>query len=375
MTTQLEHFLNYYMNTEAPGYAVLVTGDWGTGKTFQVCHYLAEKERWYVSVYGLGSANDIHSAILSQIDPKLELTKTAVTKIGEMSKNVGGLFAVGNVLSGMANNILRCELKPCRTLVLDDLERTCLKMKDLLGVINEYVEHQDFRVVLVCNEKEMPKQFKRVREKIIGRTISIEPQISAALEVFMSEQNDDSAAKFLCSHQELISHLFSQSNTSSLRVLRQVVQDLGRLRHTLNHTHVSNKVAMRELLGIFISMNIEVRTGQLTAGDIRKRTRTRFKFDMSFDKSEKRDEKPPSIVMSEHKYQPVNFQSDVVSDLILADMLVYGRYVQDDIVRMLDESRHFLSPDDLPPWKIVIKFDTLDDVTVDSGIRRMKDQL
>ena len=117
MTTQLEHFLNYYMNTEAPGYAVLVTGDWGTGKTFQVCHYLAEKERWYVSVYGLGSANDIHSAILSQIDPKLELTKTAVTKIGEMSKNVGGLFAVGNVLSGMANNILRCELKPCRTLV------------------------------------------------------------------------------------------------------------------------------------------------------------------------------------------------------------------------------------------------------------------
>ena len=227
-------------------------------------------------------------------------------------------------------------------------------MKDLLGVINEYVEHQDFRVVLVCNEKEMPKQFKRVREKIIGRTISIEPQISAALEVFMSEQNDDSAAKFLRSHQELISHLFSQSNTSSLRVLRQVVQDLGRLRHTLNHTHVSNKVAMRELLGIFISMNIEVRTGQLTAGDIRKRTRTRFKFDMSFDKSEKRDEKPPSIVMSEHKYQPVNFQSDVVSDLILADMLVYGRYVQDDIVRMLDESRHFLSPDDLPPWKIVI---------------------
>ena len=109
MTTQLEHFLNYYMNTEAPGYAVLVTGDWGTGKTFQVCHYLAEKERWYVSVYGLGSANDIHSAILSQIDPKLELTKTAVTKIGEMSKNVGGLFAVGNVLSGMNTLITYCD--------------------------------------------------------------------------------------------------------------------------------------------------------------------------------------------------------------------------------------------------------------------------
>ena len=36
MTTQLEHFLNYYKKTESPGYAVLVTGEWGTGKTFQV---------------------------------------------------------------------------------------------------------------------------------------------------------------------------------------------------------------------------------------------------------------------------------------------------------------------------------------------------
>ena len=133
-------------------------------------------------------------------------------------------------------------------------------------------------------------------------------------------------------------------------------------------------MAMRELLGIFVSMNIEVRTGQLEAQDILNRTQTRLKFAMSFNSSEKRRKNPPPLLVSEHKYQPVNFQSDIVSDAVLLDMLVYGRYVKKDIVKMLDESRHFSDPDDLPPWKIVINFDTLDSATVDSGIRRMKEQ-
>ena len=373
-TQQLEHFLDYYKNTKSPGYAVLVTGDWGTGKTFQVRRCLSEDECWHVSLFGLASSNEIHNAILSKVDPKLELTKSVLSKVGETSQEIGGLFAVGSVLSGIANNILRRELKPCRVLVLDDLERTCLEMKDILGVINEYVEHRHFRVILIGNEREMSKRFKRVKEKVIGKTIRIEPQVDDALETFISEEGDERTVNFLHCHQQRISSLFSQSNARSLRVLRQVVQDLGRLRQALQDKYVEDCVAMTELVSIFASMDIEVRTGKLSARDLRKRTETRLKFAVSFNQREKKNDKSPALLVSEHKYQPVNFQSDIVSDVVLLDMLVDGRYIQEDIVKMLDESSHFLSADDLPPWKVVIKFDTLDNTTVDSGIRRMQDQ-
>ena len=374
MTTQLEHFLEFYKRVESPGYAVLVTGEWGTGKTFQVQQYLSQSERWYVSLFGLASPNEIHSAILSKIDPKLELARSVATTVGAASEKMGGLFAVGSVLPDLANNILRRELKPCRVLVLDDLERTSLEMKDLLGIINEYVEHKQFRVVLIGNDKELPRQFKRIKEKVIGRTIHVEPQAADALKVFISEEKDKRTGQFLHFHQDHVFHLFSQSGAPSLRVLRQVVQDLGRLRRTLDDKYVNNSVAMRDLLSIFVSMNIELRTGQLNARDIRKRTKTRLKFAVSFNQREKENNKPPALIVSEHKYELVNFQSDIVSDTVLLDMLVHGRYVQQDIESMLDESSHFLSADDLPPWKVVIKFDTLDDASVDTGIRRMRDQ-
>lgn len=374
MTTQLEHFLKFYKSVEAPGYAVLVTGKWGTGKTFQVRQYFSKSERWYVSLFGLASANEIHSAIMSKVDPKLELARSVLTRVGATSEKIGGLFAAGSVLPDLANNILRRELKPCRVLVLDDLERTSLEMKDLLGIINEYVEHKNFRVVLIGNDKELPKQFKRIKEKVIGRTIHVEPQVDEALKVFISEEKNKRIVEFLNSHKVLVFRLFSQSGTPSLRVLRQVVQDLRRLCSILDDKYINNCVAMRELLGIFVSMDIEFRSGRLSSRDLRKRTKTRLKFAMSFNQRENENNKPPAIIVSEYKYELVNFQSDIVSDTVLMDMLVHGRYVQQDIENMLDESSHFLSADDLPPWKVVIKFDTLDDASVDSGVCRMREQ-
>ncbi len=374
MTTQLEHFLKFYKSVESPGYAVFVTGKWGTGKTFQVKQYFSSSEHWYVSLFGLASPNEIHSAILSKVDPKLELARSVATTLATTSEKIGGLLAVGSVLPDLANNILRRELKPCRVLVLDDLERTSLKMKDLLGIINEYVEHKKFRVVLIGNDKELPKKFKRIKEKVIGKTIHVEPQVAEALRIFISQEKDKRTVEFLNSHKDLVFRLFSQSGTPSLRILRQVVQDLGRLCSILDDKYVNNCAAMRDLLSIFVSMDTEFRSGRLSSRDLRMRTMTRLKFAMSFNQRENENGKPPAIVVSERKYELVNFQSDIVSDTVLLDMLVHGRYVQKNIENMLDESSHFLSADDLPPWKVVIKFDTLDDASVDSGMRRMREQ-
>ena len=46
--THLESYLEYYLSLESPGFAVLVKGPWGTGKTFQVKKFIPEAKRYYV---------------------------------------------------------------------------------------------------------------------------------------------------------------------------------------------------------------------------------------------------------------------------------------------------------------------------------------
>ena len=59
----LKSYLDYYKDLDRPGYAVLVTGEWGVGKTYQVQKVLAPEEYIYVSLFGL-SCNAFHIVLL-----------------------------------------------------------------------------------------------------------------------------------------------------------------------------------------------------------------------------------------------------------------------------------------------------------------------
>ena len=50
--SHLQDYLEYYCSLEVPQYAVLVTGDWGTGKTYQVRKILPKDKAYYVSLFG-----------------------------------------------------------------------------------------------------------------------------------------------------------------------------------------------------------------------------------------------------------------------------------------------------------------------------------
>ncbi|MEO1603432.1 MAG: P-loop NTPase fold protein, partial [Pseudomonadota bacterium] len=53
LTTHLEEYLAHYQTLENPGYAVLVTGEWGSGKTHQIKQVIPDAERYYVSLFGI----------------------------------------------------------------------------------------------------------------------------------------------------------------------------------------------------------------------------------------------------------------------------------------------------------------------------------
>ena len=82
--------------TEKPGYAVLVVGEWGIGKTYQIKESLKEDEYYYVSLYGIQDSASIHAEVVSSwIKGKNDstirkLVSEGVQSISRSSESAGG---------------------------------------------------------------------------------------------------------------------------------------------------------------------------------------------------------------------------------------------------------------------------------------------
>lgn len=76
VNAHLENYLNYYQTLEAPRFAVLITGEWGTGKTYLVRKLLPsegdEAKAIYVSLFGLKTAEDVVAAIHAEMHPSTD---------------------------------------------------------------------------------------------------------------------------------------------------------------------------------------------------------------------------------------------------------------------------------------------------------------
>ena len=120
------------------------------------------------------------------------------------------------------------ELKGRRILIFDDLERANIGVKELYGYINRFVEHNRFKVIVVCNSTEITdiETFNRFREKIIGRTFEIRSDIDAAINSFA---NEIPVSYFVQRHILAIKEAFKLTGYSNLRVLRQCIRDLNQI--------------------------------------------------------------------------------------------------------------------------------------------------
>ena len=205
----IEEFLDYYLNKEqSPDYAVLITGCWGSGKTYFIRHFLekqgaagkdvVKKKDWltgfekytviYVSLFGVKTREDINKKIERIFRPKINLKKleclpdaislvsnlagiavgTAVAATTTLS--TGGSAAPYAVSAGVATgkaigdslkffsskfiDNIKINKKEYKRLVVvfDDLERADMKPCELFGYLNEYVEHLHVPCILLADK-------------------------------------------------------------------------------------------------------------------------------------------------------------------------------------------------------------------------------
>ncbi|MBD8687239.1 MULTISPECIES: P-loop NTPase fold protein [unclassified Rhizobium] len=374
--SHLEKYLEYYVGRLKPGYAVLVTGEWGTGKTHQVRRALPDTHAHYISLFGLNTSSEIEAQIFTKMFPNASALKRFAEKMDSTSVDIPllGSLGTGGLASLLTGPFIKNEVDSSRPLILDDLERCTVKNAVLLGMINRYVEHHGCRVIVIAHDSKVVKTFADTKEKVFGQTLHVEPNVEAAFGEFVAIFKDPQKPDKLGAHWSEVLSTFRESGTSSLRILRHVVEDVGRLADALEERHFENDMALVELIRLLSALGIETRTNKLEREDIFRRKEKILAHRMELGRAKKEAPLKCAIYDAAQKFKSIDIGSTLLSDEVLAEMLFDGRFTEERIRTSLNNSAYFLAKEAAPPWQIVGSFDKIDDEYSNPALARMNEQ-
>lgn len=371
----LRDYLSYYQNLKAPGYAVLVTGSWGSGKTYQVNSCIHKDKCIYVSLFGLNSVEAIYGEILAKMDPITSKAKSGLKAVTEKAKDFGGLYgASGAIITGFVNALIQSKFDSEKLIILDDLERCPLEPKALLGVINRLVEHHECKVVVIAHDEKLEAYFSEANEKVFGQTLKILPQFDEAFDAFKSTYDKKTQIILRKLHDDFL-ELFTDGEIGSLRILRYTMADTVRFLNALRKSQKTNLPAIREFTRLFIALSYEVKSSRLGEIDIVERSKISNLYVPSIVSSAiSSDIKPEktSIVQSNERYKTLDLNDHLLSDQMLNRMLIQGCYDHNEIQFEVNKSRFFAKVSELRPWQQVIQFQKLSDDVVNKALERFK---
>ena len=242
------HELIYYCSEEDAMGAVLLTGEWGCGKTYLVETTLAKVLHdthmiVRVSLFGINSIDALNEAVRKQW---LYVCTPFLGKLNQkrekLKKDSGFFTALGNALrsvnpvaGGVASAMVAVDpidLIPISpeaedlatggkkrvVLIFDDLERSRLDVLEILGCINDYCENQGFNTIIIANEdflysaeKENSQTYRIMKEKVIAHTVLYEPEFAEIVHAVVAGRTWQSEpyAAFLLENEQMILDAFA----------------------------------------------------------------------------------------------------------------------------------------------------------------------
>lgn len=279
--------LNAYIKNPAPRYALMIKGKWGCGKTYLVNEWIKDTfkspeantdvvlEPIKVSLYGLTDTEQITQIIDRQLHPFL-YSKAA--KIGAGILKIAGKVVLRtdfdfnkdnnhdatlstslDSLSFLASNDKEIKPDSLKLLVFDDLERSFIPMKQLLGYINYFVENCGCHVIVIGEESKVSEDdiiiLEDFKEKTVGKEFEVEPDLDSAISQFIYEIP---TVDWLNGQKGFIKKVFAASQCNNLRILQQCLYDFKLQYNEVDTNLVANdKSVMRALLGSFIAVYCE----------------------------------------------------------------------------------------------------------------------
>jgi len=335
----INEFLDYYLNLNEPQYAVLLSGKWGSGKTFFINQVIEEyqntKNIVKVSLFGLKSKEDIHKQVLLKlfnIDDTHDISVTAKL-VGQVLKKFTGIN-LSDMPMGWA---LKQEGNQNVIFIFDDLERAGIELLELHGYINGLTEIHKQKVILLADEDKLKEDEKYVlfKEKTVGKTFGIEQDFETAFKTFTNELKN--AKEVLNSNQSIIKSVFDTAGYQNLRSLRQGILDFDRLVILFELKFQNHSELMVEIIQIFFAFTFEIKSGKLDIQTLQEMTMLRVGRMLNEEKSD--DELTP-IEKVFHKYSFLSYEL-LLSMESWIDLFTLGILTSKRISDDLNRSRYF----------------------------------
>lgn len=273
--------LEYYCKEEKPVGAILLTGEWGCGKTYLIVNCLPEKLKethiiLRISLFGMTSVSEISNRVKEELFEELIKHNNGLKKI---NKTYGKYAKITRNIPFIPQKIKEAlEFNPALlieesakvgnkdvVLVFDDLERTKIDLIDVLGCINEYCENKGFHTIIIANEEKIDYsnctaseknseisfnhkciKYRDIKEKIVQRTVQYHPDYSNIVKRVVEEmqfRDDYGYHWFLKNNIETITCAFIQEGNQSphnIRSLKCALIDFERIYTYLKNQQIEN---------------------------------------------------------------------------------------------------------------------------------------
>ena len=320
-----------YVRADYTDYAIMINGEWGSGKTHFWNNKIRKKidsmkfngkqyKTIYMSLYGISNLEDISKKIFIEttqlMDKNLkkymnqheEMTIPEYAKTGLDMANLFGVSANEGKID--YEEFFSTDDK---VLCFDDLERANVDVIDILGYINNFVEHDHIKTIIICNEKELSTKIKssnlemktfiatyildkegelqdnnkpmvekikdqienvfdkandyeRIKEKLIGETFEYAPKFDYIINgILIRYEDDPDLERFYRTNINLIISTFKKSGTRNLRILKHALKDFQKIYQvvTQKYPDISNRV-IQTMLIFTIAISFEIKAGKVT---------------------------------------------------------------------------------------------------------------
>lgn len=233
-------FILRYIRKEDTEYAILMDGKWGVGKTFFIRNSLKGKIQeeiketskykgiLYMSLYGIKDITQIENKIMYSIIENSILNsnrnKTSRMLIAGAQTYINSLEKGESI-----TDIIKMFQEIAKYIIIfDDLERCMIPITELLGYINELVEHKNVKTILVANEDKMAEKgslyenkiYYEIKEKLIGEVIYYNPNIDIILDYICDKENNQIVSTIIKNNKYKIIEIMQRFNYKNIRTLK-----------------------------------------------------------------------------------------------------------------------------------------------------------
>lgn len=300
-TEEITNIIYNYIQNYRINQAILINGEWGCGKTFfiknKLIPYLLEQNNQVLSIslYGVSKIEKVQDMIYGQWIKNVVQNKTQ--KLGPfgnlISKGIdlfgsNAIKFVENRKAEVVKGILKKKIGKLKNtiLIFDDIERCQINILELMGFLNNLSENNEFKIIMVANEKEIDKyeddipklktdnvtkkdsdntaydsnqlnnrksNYHRTKEKLMGLTILYNIPIRESFDEIIKEYiTNTDIQDIVLNNKEKIIELFQHEKHRNLRSLITACTAIENIVSSLDQEKISNKEYFQEELNLIV---------------------------------------------------------------------------------------------------------------------------